>query len=325
MTIDQTTAIEQPSGGRPAFWKRTQEVTWDLVRVPGLLVNAYLFGSPGADSGEWVLIDTGLASTEDAIVRAAAERFGPESRPAAIVLTHGHFDHVGSAKALAERWDVEVFAHPEEMPYLTGRQSYPPPDPTVGGGLMSWFSPMYPRGPVDLGDRIQPLPDDHTIPGMPRWGWIHTPGHTPGHVSLYRQRDGLLIAGDAFVTVKQESAAAVLARRRQVHGPPAYYTTDWAQAWRSIRRLAQFEPDIAATGHGIPMSGEALRSQLGRLIERFDDEGIPNRGRYVRLPAIADEDGVHYVPPRPRRFSRGWLLGIGAAAIVGVAVARWLR
>jgi DNA-binding CsgD family transcriptional regulator len=77
-----------------------------------------------------------MGSTET-IVKAAARRFGADARPAAIVLTHGHFNHVGALEALAERWRCSVYAHPLELPYITGCASYPPMDPSVGGGAQS--------------------------------------------------------------------------------------------------------------------------------------------------------------------------------------------
>ena len=78
------------------------------------------------------------------------------ARPQAIILTHGHFDHTGAVEELLKNWDVPVYAHPREMPYLTGQIKYPPPDPGVGGGLMSFISPLYPRGPVDISDHRAP-------------------------------------------------------------------------------------------------------------------------------------------------------------------------
>src|SRR5437660_1608424 len=129
-------------------------VAHDVAWLPIVMVNTYLVGEPGAGDRQWVLVDAGLTPLcARTIKKAAAERFGPDSRPAAIVLTHGHFDHVGAVKELAERWDVPVFAHLLEMPYLTGLSGYPPPDPAVGGGAMAFLSRLFPREAIDLGRR----------------------------------------------------------------------------------------------------------------------------------------------------------------------------
>src|SRR3954447_3022780 len=132
---------------------KTHEIAPDLAYRRLGIVNVVFFGRPGAGDRQWVLVDTGIPGTKGFIRQATDERFGPGARPAAIVLTHGHFDHVGDLPGLAERWDVPVYAHPLEMPYLTGRSSSPPPDPAVGGGAMSFLSRLYPRGPIDLGRR----------------------------------------------------------------------------------------------------------------------------------------------------------------------------
>ncbi len=170
----------------------TDPVTADIARLRLLrLVNVYFVGQPGAGDGAWVLVDAGLPGTADQIARAAEEYFGPGSRPAAIVLTHGHFDHRGGLRELAERWDVPVYAHELELPYLTGRSDYPPPDPTVGGG-MARISFIYPRRPIDLGPRARALPADGTVPDLPGWRAIHTPGHSRGHCAL-RFESALLV------------------------------------------------------------------------------------------------------------------------------------
>ena len=118
----------------------------------------------------------------------------------AIILTHGHFDHVGSVEALAEEWDCPVYAHPLEQAYLDGTASYPPADPWVGGGLVALLSPLFPRSPTNRAPRLRLLPEDGSVPGMPGWQWIYTPGHTPEHVSLWREQDRTLLAGDAVIT-----------------------------------------------------------------------------------------------------------------------------
>ncbi|MBV9124431.1 MAG: MBL fold metallo-hydrolase [Planctomycetes bacterium] len=300
------------------------EVRPDVACLPQPIVNVYFYGAPQAPSGSWVLMDAGLPLFGDRIVRAAAERYGPDSRPAAIILTHGHFDHVGALPGLADRWGVPVYAHELEIPYLTGGSSYPPPDPAVGGGAMSFLSRFYPRGPIDLRTRVRTLPADGTVPGMPGWRWLHTPGHTAGHVSLFRDSDRTLIAGDAFVTTKQESAvAALITKPQEVHRPPAYYTPDWQAARQSVEKLALLRPEVAATGHGLPMAGEQLRQGLDELVDDWGLVALPSYGRYVRRPAVIDERGVVSVPPPVFDPQLAAVAGIGIAALAGFGLLRW--
>ncbi len=297
----------------------------DLVYLRTLFVNLFFYGRSGAPSGSWVLIDAGLPGSATWILAAAEERFGPWAHPAAIVLTHGHFDHVGALQALLEKWDVPVYAHPLELPYLTGRSAYPPPDPTVGGGAMAAMSRFYPSGPYNFGNRIQPLPADGSVPGMPGWRWIHTPGHTPGHVALYRDSDRSLIAGDAFVTTKPESAIAALTQRAEIHGPPAHLTPDWISARRSVEELVALEPRRVVTGHGPPLEGEEMLRGLRRLARDFDRIAVPPRGRYVREPAVADERGVVALPPPVADPLPRVLLGLGIALLAGAVLRRYVR
>ena len=271
------------------------------------MVNVIAIG----ESSRWVLLDAGLPGYADTIRRAAESRFGAGARPSAIVLTHGHFDHVGSLEELLDTWDVPVFAHRLELPYLTGRSSYPPPDPLVGRGTMSLLSRLYSRGPIDISGRVAALPVDLSVPDLPGWRWIHTPGHTPGHVSLYRDADRCLLAGDAVTTTKQESLNAVLTQRVELHGPPAYFTQDWASAKDSVQLLARLAPDVLISGHGQPMNGEVMRSALHALAEHFDARERPRYGRYAIQAAVADDTGTVILPPDPLPKL---LAGAGAAA-----------
>jgi glyoxylase-like metal-dependent hydrolase (beta-lactamase superfamily II) len=290
---------------------------WGLRNV---FTNLYYVREAEAPMSPWVLIDAGLPGSAGTIRRHAAEIFGTLTRPAAIILTHGHFDHVGALVTLANEWDVPVYAHTLELPYLTGRSAYPPPDPTVGGGAMAAMSFLYPKQPLDLGSRVQALPTDGSVPHLPGWRWYHTPGHTPGHVSFFREEDRLLIAGDAFVTVKQESGTAVWEQRQEVHGPPAYFTPNWPQARQSVALLADLKPHIAATGHGIPMHGTQLLQQLQQLVEHFDEVAVPKHGRYVPQPATADATGVTSVPPPVGPSIPTWALGLGVAGAVALVL-----
>jgi glyoxylase-like metal-dependent hydrolase (beta-lactamase superfamily II) len=301
---------------------RATTIAPDVACLELSIVNVYLVGPPHAGDRGWVLVDTGLPASAKAIVREAEGRFGDAARPSAIVMTHGHIDHAGSVRELAERWDVPVYAHRLEAPYLSGRSDYPPGDPTVGGGAMARLGPrLFSRRAIDLGSRLHLLPEDGTVPGMPGWRWLHTPGHTPGHVSLFRDEDRTLIAGDAFVTTHQESFWAVMTRLQEVSRPPAYFTTNWGASRASVRALARLEPEVAGTGHGIPMAGEELRQGLDDLARRFD-EIMPDDGRYVRQPAQADEDGVYRVPPPRFDPLPALLVSAGVLAALGVSLAR---
>ena len=284
-----------------------------VERVATLFVNAYLVGER---AGAWVLVDTGLRRLLRVVLRAARERFG-DTRPQAIVLTHGHFDHAGSAAALAARWDVPVYAHELELPHLTGRSDYPPQDPTVGGAL-GLMSRTFSHKGLDLGERVRALPANGTVPGLLDWRWIHTPGHTSGHVSLFREMDGVLLAGDALATVDQDSAIAMVTQHPVFSVPPAPLTTDWDAAQESVRRLAELSPVALAAGHGRPVRGPRIAADLERFADAFPR---PRRGRYVREAARSDESGVVYVPPAvhdplPRRLLVG---GVAAAALIALS------
>ncbi len=89
-----------------------------------LFVNVFAISAP---DNNWTLIDTGLFMSAGKIKHWTEQHFGKGSKPQCIILTHGHFDHVGSVKDLAEEWNVPVYAHEKEFPYLTGHAKYPPP------------------------------------------------------------------------------------------------------------------------------------------------------------------------------------------------------
>ncbi|MBY0122067.1 MBL fold metallo-hydrolase [Bacillus sp. S/N-304-OC-R1] len=235
--------------------------------------------------GDWVLIDAGMPQSAEKIIGASEELNGEGAKPKAIILTHGHFDHVGAIIDLLDQWKVPVYAHTVEMPYLTGEKNYIQPDASVEGGMVAKMSPLFPNEGIDISAYLHPLPEDGTIPHMQGWKWIHTPGHTPGHVSLFRESDHALIAGDAFVTVKQESLYKVLTQEFEISGPPRYLTPDWASSKRSVEKLLALQPAYAVTGHGMPISGELLTSSLTKLVNEFDTIAVPDYGRYV--------DGIH--------------------------------
>ncbi len=271
----------------------THEVRPDLAYQRHVIANVAYVGRPG-EAG-WVLVDAGFPGTRGRIEEAAEARFGG-ARPAAILLTHGHFDHVGVLEDLAAAWDVPVYAHRLERPYLDGSAAYPPGDASVGGGAMALASPLFPTKPVNVAAQLRDLPEDGSIPDLAGWRWIHTPGHSPGHVSFWRESDRALIAGDAFITTASESAYESIVQTPEIHGPPKYLTIDWPAARDSVRALAALKPDLAVTGHGRALAGTELRRGLEALAADFDRIAVPDQGRYVERPNRAD-DGSAYRSP----------------------------
>lgn len=255
------------------------EVLPDVYCYTNQIVNVVMLGDPAG--GPWVLVDAGMPSSGKEIISVAKERFGTDRPPAAIVLTHGHFDHVGGISSMIEEWGVPVYAHPLEFPFLTGEKEYPKPDPSVAGGLLAKVSFIYPTRPIDIKDHLLPLPGDHSVPEMPDWVWVPSAGHSPGHVSFYRASDHTLVSGDAFVTVRQDSLYKVLIQKEEVNGPPRYLTTDWQAAWESVKNLELLQPALVVPGHGQPMKGDALKTGLKTLVDEFDQKAIPSHGKYV--------------------------------------------
>lgn len=253
----------------------TIEISSDMAYRRLLMVNVIFYGLPSCGDRRWVLVDTGLHGFAQRISSIAEGRFGEDSRPAAIILTHGHADHSGCAAELAEKWDAPIYAHPAEHPFLNGTEAYPPANPNVGG-LIAWMSPLFPRGPFDLSRFLQPLPADGSVPGMTGWRWIHTPGHAPGHVSLWRGTDRSLIVGDAFITTHQESAFSVAVQKPEMHGPPQFQTPDWTAARESVKALQALKPERVISGHGRAMHGPNMRYALRDLAERFDQVAVPH-------------------------------------------------
>lgn len=255
------------------------DVLPDLYMFTVQIVNLFFIGDP--KTTKFVVIDAGTPNKSEEIIEATAKRFGSNAKPEAIILTHGHFDHVGSIIELIQHWNIPVYAHELEMPYLTGEKSYPKPDFTVQGGMVAKMSPLFPITPIDLDTQVMALPTNGEVPYLPEFKWIHVPGHSPGQIALFRGNDRTLIAADAFVTVKQENLYKVMTQKQEISGPPRYLTTDWKAAKRSVQILEKLKPICAVTGHGLPMGGELLRENLEELVREFDDIALPTHGKYI--------------------------------------------
>ncbi|EHR51280.1 Zn-dependent hydrolase, glyoxylase [Saccharomonospora marina XMU15] len=225
----------------------------------------------------WTLVDTGWPGDADRIERAAAALLGAGTRPEAILLTHCHPDHSGAAQRLARDWDCPVHLHADEVPIAIGDFTAMVCD---AGPLDRWVvlpmlralgsrrrEAVLARSRLDCG--LRAFRHGADVPCLPGWECVPTPGHTRGHVSYFRPGDGVLVTGDAVVTLRVNSPAGLLLGREGISGPPWYTTWDGRLARESVARLADLEPSVLACGHGTPMTGPGAAKALHALAERF--------------------------------------------------------
>ena len=225
----------------------------------------------------WALIDTGWAKDCPSIKRAAETVFGADTPPASILLTHFHPDHAGSALQLARIWDRPVYVHPDELPLANGdfaaiTKYAGPLDHWVVLPLMRAMGrrrreAMLARS--SLSDVSRPFEPGAGVPGLPGWECIPTPGHTPGHVSFFRASDGVLVTGDAVVTLRLNSLAGLLLGRQGLSGPPRYTSWSWRAAKESVAKLARLEPNVLAGGHGTHLTGPRTAGVVRAFADRF--------------------------------------------------------
>ncbi len=172
-----------------------------------------------------LLVDVGLPGAREKVRDALAERDYDLDDVWAVLLTHHDGDHAGGLRELLEAVDATVLAHREEAPFVRGDR-----DPLKGTG------DRYPPAPVDV-----ELVDGVAFPTVAgRMIAVGTPGHAPGHLSLYFPDEALLVAGDALVADGDEPLS----------GPKPEFTPDMTTAVESVRRLAELSFDRVLCYHG---------------------------------------------------------------------------
>lgn len=215
------------------------EITHGVYAIGGLKSGrAYLV----EDKAGLTLVDTSTLSASEAILSAIAElRRQPEDLHT-IVATHYHHDHVGNAPTLVERTGAALCAHEADVEYIEGRTPWLMPRMPVVGGAMAKRAPEQSSIATKV-DRV--LRDGDVIDAAGGLRVVHSPGHTPGHISLYSAERSTLFAGDAFFNALG------------LHPPMAAVSHDMEQAKASIRRLSELSFEYALPGHGQPVLSRA--------------------------------------------------------------------
>jgi glyoxylase-like metal-dependent hydrolase (beta-lactamase superfamily II) len=198
------------------------------------------------------LVDAGLPDQMEAISAALVEAGIGVRDLRRIIFTHQDLDHVGSGAALVRQSGARVLAHPADASYIEGSLRPLKPSPA-----------MLEQRPQmrEVLERLEPVGIDEYVENGTRLNLaggtkvISTPGHTPGHISLYLERSKVLIAGDALTS-----------ERGSLNGPNPSMTLEMRTALQSIRRLADLEVDTIVCYHGGVVSEDA-NGQLRSVIQ----------------------------------------------------------
>jgi glyoxylase-like metal-dependent hydrolase (beta-lactamase superfamily II) len=220
------------------------------------MINSYLV----EHAGEVTIIDAGVPGYYKDVAGELTAMGRTPGDVRALILTHGHTDHIGFAERLRRVGRVPVLVHEADAALARGEV----PNPAKGYGRVRlgplvgflWFTLM--RGGLRTPrlHEVATFGDGATldVPGTPQV--ILTPGHTPGSAALHVPSLGALFAGDAFATYSVTTG---------VRGPQvAPFTADVAQAVASLTRLEEIAADVVLPGHGDPWTG-GMREAIRRI------------------------------------------------------------
>jgi glyoxylase-like metal-dependent hydrolase (beta-lactamase superfamily II) len=220
------------------------ELHMNLTGQSSIIYPALLWDSDGA-----TLVDTGIPGQLDAL-RGEIENAGVDFESITrIVLTHQDIDHIGGLpeilRARRREEGIEVLAHEEDKPYIEGDK----PLIKVNRERMAQMMDSLPQSQREQIERIFSRPPSgkvdrtlHDGEELPLHGGIeviHTPGHTPGHLSLFVKKARLLIAGDELRVEEGELV-----------GPGEWATPDMERANASLRKLIDYQIDYVLCYHG---------------------------------------------------------------------------
>lgn len=232
------------------------------------LVNWYVV----EDGDELLLVDTGWPRSWSRVVAAVEQLGRAPGDLKSVLLTHGHGDHLGAAERVRREWGTPVRARTEEVPRVKGEGLSRSSFALVPGLLPHLWRPsafgfvLHATAHGFLTPRwvqqVEPFAADDVldVPGRPRA--VATPGHTEGHTSFLLEDRGVLLAGDALVTLD------VLSREKGPRLLPRALTDDPPAARASLDALEHLGADLLLPGHGDPWRGtpaEAVRQARSAL------------------------------------------------------------
>jgi glyoxylase-like metal-dependent hydrolase (beta-lactamase superfamily II) len=235
--------------------REASEVAPGVFRLGTPWANFYLV----AAEGEFVLVDAGYPRYWPQVERVLAQFGAPLDAIAAVIVTHHHVDHAGTAEQARSAAGATVFVHEADAPVVEGdRASHPP----HGFYREAWRLTMirYLAHTVRVGGAgyrpvaaVESLREDDVVldvPARPRV--IHTPGHTPGHCSVLLKDRGVLFAGDAIQNYDYATGRTGLQQHR--------FNEDRQAALESLDHLAELDADVVLFGHGEPWRDGARRA-----------------------------------------------------------------
>lgn len=209
---------------------------WRIPTMPRDLVNSYLLRN---DDGSLALIDTGIKGAPKRIIAAIEEIDGSAQDVTTILLTHAHNDHAGGAREMASAVGRGTTVHEHDAEFVrTGTGT--PLDPSTRLGRMLKRAPAADPAPVE-----RTLTDGEVLPIAGGLQVLHTPGHSPGHVSLLHLETGTLVTGDAIWNMWSRRTWPMLA-----------FCTSAPMTERTAHRLAEVEYATAAFTHGPHIADE---------------------------------------------------------------------
>ena len=231
------------------------ELTTDFGTGPSILHAALILDSQAGHT----LVDTGVPRMEGAIEEALAEVGATLKDIRQVIVTHHDLDHIGSLEAVVRASGAQVWASARETPFIQGEewpQKMPPQD-RVAALLADPQTPPHVRARLSL-PRVavkvdRALQDGEELPLAGGVRAIMTPGHTPGHLSLYLERTGVLITGDALTS-----------DAGQLRSASERVTPDMHTAGQSVAKLAGLDVQTIVTYHGGVVCEDA-KGQLARV------------------------------------------------------------